>query len=98
MLLPLSPTAVGAAAGVQIVNPVYASGIYYSDQGITSSLQVRNSGAERDTFWVRYAVQDKAGGTYDVPATPITLDPGDHKQDLDGTQPREPLRVDDRFL
>jgi beta-glucanase (GH16 family) len=65
-----------AAASAQIVNPVYASGLYYSGQGVTSTLQVKNSGTARDTFWIRYSVQDKAGRTYDVPATSVTLDPG----------------------
>lgn len=64
-----------AAAGAQIVSPVYASGLYYSGQSVTSTLQVKNSGTARDTFWIKYAVQDKAGGVYEVPATSVTLDP-----------------------
>lgn len=65
-----------AAVGSQIVNPTYASGIYYSGQRVTSTLQVKNSGTARDTFWIRYTVQDKAGRPYNVAATSVTLDPG----------------------
>jgi beta-glucanase (GH16 family) len=64
-----------AAVGARIVNPVYASGLYYSGQGVTSTLQVKNSGTTRDTFWVRYTVEDRAGDRYRVPATSVTLDP-----------------------
>jgi beta-glucanase (GH16 family) len=74
-----------AAAGAQIVNPVYASGLYYPGQGVTSTLQVKNSGTTRDTFWVRYTVQDKAGGTYEVPATSVTLDPGQTSNTINRT-------------
>ena len=45
-------------------------------QGVTSTLQVKNGSTQRDTFWIRYSVQDKAGTTYNVPATSVTLDPG----------------------
>lgn len=79
LLAPLTLTVGEATAAVsaQIVNPVYESGINYSGQAATSTLQIKNSGTTKDTFWIRYTVQDKAGGTYDVPATSVTLSAGD---------------------
>jgi hypothetical protein len=76
MLVPLMGGEAGAVGSAQIVSPVYTSAVYYSGQGVTSVLKVKNDGTKRGTFWIRYSVQDKAGGVYNVPATSVTLDPG----------------------
>jgi beta-glucanase (GH16 family) len=76
MLVPLMGWEAGAVGSAQIVCPVYASAVYYSGQGVTSALNFKNDGTTRGTFWIRYSVQDKAGGVYNVPATSVTLDPG----------------------
>ena len=78
MLAPVVLTAeeAAAAAGAQIVNPGYASGTYYSGQGVTSTLQVKNTGGSKNTFWIRYSVRDGAGVAYDVGATSVTVGAG----------------------
>ncbi|HKZ27811.1 MAG TPA: hypothetical protein VJ086_07980, partial [Rubrobacteraceae bacterium] len=69
-----------AEASAQIVNPQYATNstanVYYSDQQVESTLKVKNTGTTRATFWIRYSARDKAGRTYDVAASSVTLDPG----------------------
>ena len=75
MLVPLMAGEAGAVGSAQIVSPVYESAINYSGQGVTSTLKVKNDGTTRGTFWIRYTVEDKAGGVYNVPATSVTLDP-----------------------
>lgn len=69
-----------AEASAQIVNPQYATNstanVYYSDQQVESTLKVKNTGTTRATFWIRYSVHDKAGRTYDVAASSVTLNPG----------------------
>jgi beta-glucanase (GH16 family) len=76
MLVPLMAGEAGAVGSARIVSPVYESAINYSGQGVTSTLKVKNDGTTRGTFWIRYTVEDKAGGVYNVPATSVTLDPG----------------------
>ncbi len=78
MILPvmLAPRAATAAAGAQIVNPVYGSGFYYSGQTVTSTVQVKNTGTAANTIWIRHAVQDNAGRTYNVAVYAVTLNPG----------------------
>ena len=53
MLVPLMAGEAGAVGNAQIVSPIYASGISYSGQGVTSTLQVKNSGTTSGTFWIR---------------------------------------------
>src|SRR5215207_3063266 len=74
-----------AAVGAQIVNPTYAFGLRYSGKAATSTLKVKNTGTAPDTFWVRYSVRDKAGRTRNVPAVPVTLDPGQLSTTIDRT-------------
>lgn len=53
------------------------NGIYYPGDEVTSSLEVKNVGTKKATFWVGYSVQDKAGHWYDIPAKQITLAGGE---------------------
>lgn len=78
MLAPVVLTAreAAAAAGAQIVNPGYASGTYYSGQGVTSTLQVKNTGGSKNTFWIRHSVRDGAGVVRNVGATSVTVGAG----------------------
>jgi endo-1,3-1,4-beta-glycanase ExoK len=66
----------GAAVGAQVVNPDYESGVRYSGQVATSTVQVRNSGTASDTFWIRHTLRDGAGKVRNLPAVSVTVGAG----------------------
>uniref|UniRef100_UPI001BD3CE4B glycoside hydrolase family 16 protein n=2 Tax=Methanomethylovorans sp. TaxID=2758717 RepID=UPI001BD3CE4B len=63
------------SAEVISFNP--ASGTYYPEEAVISSLNFKNTGTENWTFWVGYSVQDSAGEWYDIPPHSVTLAPGE---------------------
>ncbi|CAN5720825.1 hypothetical protein BH24ACT21_BH24ACT21_10670 [soil metagenome] len=53
-----------------------ASGTYFADDRVVSSLRFKNTGDDRRTFWVGYSVQDSLGRWHDVPAGSVELNAG----------------------
>ena len=76
LLIVAPPRPAEAAVGAQIVNPAYASGVRYSGQAASSTLQVKNTGTASDTFWVRHTVRDAAGKVRNLPAVSVSVGAG----------------------
>jgi hypothetical protein len=54
-----------------------ATGTYYPGDGVTSALQIKNTGSEPWSFWIGYSVLGQNGEWYDVDAHPVILEPGE---------------------
>lgn len=57
----------------EIVNFNPPTGYYYPGDAVTAGIEFQNTTTERNTFWVGYSVQDRAGDWYHIPAREVSL-------------------------
>lgn len=77
--------AVAPAPPVRIHSFAVTAGTYAAGAPVAMTLQLRNTGTARGTFWWRVSACDAAGACYNLPSSSITLSAGAYSPTLRAT-------------